>query len=100
MYDDEEEEQIQKIEIPKYKILFTDLEMYKKEKESEVLNTNEALHTNPNNVSGDKKDQMTKTNYIEKILECNKKNFDFLFYYCILTIKMNYLILSYFRRHK
>lgn len=75
MYDEEEEVQVQKIDIPKYKILFADIEMFKKEKESEVLNTNEALHTNPNNVSGDKKDQMTKTNYIEKILECKIKYF-------------------------
>lgn len=64
--EDEEDQQVMKIKIPRFKILHMDLEGGKKDL-PEVLNTNERLNTNTN--IPDKKDQQ-KVNLSEKILEC------------------------------
>lgn len=64
MYEDEEDEQVVKVKIPKYKIIYSDLEGPKKE--SEVLNTNERVNTNSN----EKKEEV-KVNLQERILERN-----------------------------
>ena len=69
MYDDEEEQQTNKIKIPKYKILHADIEMPKKE--NEVLNTFDKMNNST------KKEDENKVNLIEKILECNLNFFKF-----------------------
>jgi hypothetical protein len=65
--DEEEEDQtIKKIKIPKHKIIHIDLEGSKKDIPG-ILNTDERLYTNSN--LGDKKD-VVKVNLENKILEC------------------------------
>jgi hypothetical protein len=63
MYDEEEEEQIEKIKIPKYKIMYMDLEVPKPQ--SDVINSMERSNTQEN-----EKKELPKTNFQEKILEC------------------------------
>jgi hypothetical protein len=64
MYDEEEEEVIEKIKIPKYKIIHVDLELYKAQ--GDVVNSMERVNTQDNL----KKEELPKINYTEKILEC------------------------------
>ena len=63
MYDEEEEEHIEKIKIPKYKIVFMDLEVPKPQ--NDVVNSMERTNTQEN-----EKKEPPKINYQEKILEC------------------------------
>ena len=63
MYEEEEEEQVERVKIPKYKILYMDLDLHKKE---DTINTGERLATNE-----DKKPEEVKHDILEKILECN-----------------------------
>jgi len=65
--DDEDDEQIIKIQIPKYKILHIDLDGGKKDFPIEVNNTMDRQNTTQN--ISTKKDE-PKINYAEKILEC------------------------------
>ena len=64
--EEEEDTQIKKIKIPKYKILHIDLEGNKKDIPG-IFNTDEKLNTNSN--LGDKKD-LVKVSLADKILEC------------------------------
>ena len=64
MYDEEEEEIIEKIKIPKYRIIHLDLELNKAL--GDVVNSMERVNTQDNV----KKEELPKINFTEKILEC------------------------------
>jgi hypothetical protein len=64
MYEEEEDDQVARVQIPKYKVLYMDLDFPKKE--GETINTGERLAT-----EGDKKPEEVKQSFLEKILECN-----------------------------
>jgi len=66
MYEEEEEQEIQKIHIPEYKILYKDLENYKKIV-GEVSLGNERL----NSTEKVEKKVGEKINLSEKIIQCN-----------------------------
>ncbi len=65
MYDEDDEEQVQRIEIPKYRVLHMDLDLSKKDSNGETINTGERVGT-----MDEKKAEEKKPNYFEKILEC------------------------------
>lgn len=66
MYDEEEEITITKIQIPKYKILFSDIEVERKDQNSNdnILSLNDRSERSEKNLKKEDK------NLIEKILEC------------------------------
>jgi hypothetical protein len=66
MYEEEEEDNVNKIKIPKHKILYSDIDIPKKEVQR--FTTNERQNSESNQP---KKDEDAKPNNIEKILECS-----------------------------
>jgi hypothetical protein len=70
MYDEEEEEQVVKIKIPKYKILYQDLEGIKKEAVNNNNSANDSNIEKPIPTENSKvKEEAVKSN-ADKILEC------------------------------
>ena len=73
MYDDEEEEVIEKIKIPKYKIIYTELDTLKKEQPADATNNQnntEKVTNNASNNDNSRSKEEAKSNFIEKVLEC------------------------------